>query len=290
MARLGAHRSRSYSCLPSHTREREATSTLPRTRSVRRLRRAPSQACMVSTTVPQSIVPRSLGSRHQPTRSSLRHSRLLSSHSPSPFSSSPWPLASPHGLLPSLPHLAIRSSLLLLSLLFTVALLLQVCLAPGLSHAASWAPYSGPLLLAASLLLLLAHHWPGRRHTQTKTALPSLLLCLLCSLLSLSSCLGHLLHLLTLHSSLCSPSPPLSCSCRSSSHLWREGRLLYNDLPCSPIQHILPPILLALVLGNLASSMLYLLLTVLPSPSPTSPSPSPPLLKAAPSWHRSSIA
>ena len=41
------------------------------------LQRAPSQAVMYYTTVPQSLVTRTLGSRHQPTRSSLRHSRML---------------------------------------------------------------------------------------------------------------------------------------------------------------------------------------------------------------------
>ena len=41
------------------------------------LQRAPSQALMHYTTVPQSLVTRSLGSRHHPTRSSLRHSRML---------------------------------------------------------------------------------------------------------------------------------------------------------------------------------------------------------------------
>ena len=48
-------------------------SSLPLTQ----LRRTPSQALMHYTTVPQSLVTRSLGSRHAPTRSSLRHSRML---------------------------------------------------------------------------------------------------------------------------------------------------------------------------------------------------------------------
>ena len=48
-------------------------SSLPLTQ----LRRAPSQALMHHTTVPQSLVTRALGSRHAPTRSSLRHSRML---------------------------------------------------------------------------------------------------------------------------------------------------------------------------------------------------------------------
>ena len=37
------------------------------------LTRAPSQATMHLTTVPHSLVPRKLGSRHHPTRSSLRY-------------------------------------------------------------------------------------------------------------------------------------------------------------------------------------------------------------------------
>ena len=41
------------------------------------LRRAPSQATMHYTTVPQAIVPSQLGSRHQPTKTSLRHSRMI---------------------------------------------------------------------------------------------------------------------------------------------------------------------------------------------------------------------
>ena len=41
------------------------------------LQRAPSQATMHFTTVPQSLVSRSISTRHHPTRSSLRHSRML---------------------------------------------------------------------------------------------------------------------------------------------------------------------------------------------------------------------
>ena len=41
------------------------------------LQRAPSQATMHFTTVPQSLVSRSISMRHHPTRSSLRHSRML---------------------------------------------------------------------------------------------------------------------------------------------------------------------------------------------------------------------
>lgn len=44
---------------------------------VRGLKRHPSQATMWYTTVPQSLVQQNLGSRHAPTRRSLRHSRMV---------------------------------------------------------------------------------------------------------------------------------------------------------------------------------------------------------------------
>nr|XP_053643675.1 uncharacterized protein LOC128696437 [Cherax quadricarinatus] len=39
--------------------------------------RTPSQANNLCTTVPQSLVVQTLGGRHTPTRSSLRHSRMI---------------------------------------------------------------------------------------------------------------------------------------------------------------------------------------------------------------------
>lgn len=39
--------------------------------------RTPSQANNLCTTVPQSLVVQNLGGRHTPTRSSLRHSRMI---------------------------------------------------------------------------------------------------------------------------------------------------------------------------------------------------------------------
>ena len=39
--------------------------------------RTPSQANCLSTTVPQNIAPTGFSSRHAPTRSSLRHSRMI---------------------------------------------------------------------------------------------------------------------------------------------------------------------------------------------------------------------
>ncbi|KAF2351160.1 hypothetical protein FHG87_018084 [Trinorchestia longiramus] len=46
----------------------------------RPLRRSPSQANNLSTTVPCSLVTKKLGGRHTPTRSSLRHSRMVVLH------------------------------------------------------------------------------------------------------------------------------------------------------------------------------------------------------------------
>ena len=142
------------------------------------------QASMVGTTVPQSLVPTCLGSRHAPTRSSLRwvscvhccsfhssfcfslrHSRLIST--PRYRQPSPPP--------PSRLHLCLRLLLLLLATLLTAALLLQVAFFPGLSDVASWAPYPAPLLFLWAAGSLFAHHLPTlrQRHTQMVSCLSS---------------------------------------------------------------------------------------------------------------------
>ena len=62
------------SCTPKRCRY-TAIDTYPPPPGI--LQRAPSQATMYHTTVPQSLVSRSISTRHHPTRSSLRHSRML---------------------------------------------------------------------------------------------------------------------------------------------------------------------------------------------------------------------
>ena len=68
---------------PSEKSENARTRTLPlppkhkRRGNLPPLRRAPSQVTMHHTTVPQAMVPSTLGARHHPTKTSLRHSRLI---------------------------------------------------------------------------------------------------------------------------------------------------------------------------------------------------------------------
>lgn len=61
----------------STTTTTTATLTNAAAANANRLRRHPSQATMWHTTVPQSLVDQKLGSRHAPTRRSLRHSRMV---------------------------------------------------------------------------------------------------------------------------------------------------------------------------------------------------------------------
>ena len=88
-------RSRSYTNISHVTTKRSVddekdilypvnnTSTLPlpprhkRRGNLPPLHRAPSQVTMTYTTVPQAMVSTHLGTRHQPTRTSLRHSRNI---------------------------------------------------------------------------------------------------------------------------------------------------------------------------------------------------------------------
>jgi len=266
---MSSSRSKSYSSLPSQSdcpwQSSQPTSSLPR-RTPRRLRRAPSQASMAATTVPQSLVTPPLGSRHAPTRSSLRHSRLLSS----PRYRAPTPPSPPRS------HLLLRLLLLLLSLVLTCFLLLQVSLGPGVSSVSSWTPYSSPLLFAWSTITLLVHHWPRTRHSsllQSTTSpfphcpssqiSPCLLSSCLTSLMSLSSSLGHLLHLITLQSSQCSPRLSF-CQCLSPTSLWQSGNLSYMNLTCTQVEVYLPPLLITLVILNLTYSLVTLVLLALP--------------------------
>jgi len=236
------------------------------------LTRAPSQATMHMTTVPQSLVARQLGSRHHPTRSSLRHSRML--------------VLINHGRVPRryLPGVVSRLhygvflcvTQILLGLLLAGLAIWKSSLQPGQGHPRlDWPLYSCLLTLASGWIGLVLvsccrYYYPGAATQpclfpiRTPSILLVLLIALLAALLSLVAGISHLLHLLTLHSAKCSweqPAPVLeswpqsSCLCISPTSLWQEGHLLYPGLACPQVHSLLPPLLLSLSLANLLSSI-----------------------------------
>ena len=125
--------------------------TLPRVpaRRGRRMQRAPSMASMHRTTVPQSLVPSRLGSRHAPTRSSLRHSRHMVNHRVRPLQAGP-PASPPTLALAGLTQLALAAVL-------TVCTVIKVSVAVW-PLVVDWPLYTGPCLLLSSVALL-AYAW-----------------------------------------------------------------------------------------------------------------------------------
>ncbi|XP_040575475.1 uncharacterized protein [Lepeophtheirus salmonis] len=134
--------------------------------SYHRLERHPSQANMWSTTVPQSLVNQKLGSRHAPTRNSLRHSRMLV------LSKSSGGVVPRKYLPPVLEQMALGTSLVVIQ--FLIGLVLT-----GLAgYILIWSPtlliqdiphYSGLSFLLSGwigimLVICCRHHYPGTRH------------------------------------------------------------------------------------------------------------------------------
>eukprot|EP00092_Neocalanus_flemingeri_P022347 GFUD01024238.1.p1 GENE.GFUD01024238.1~~GFUD01024238.1.p1 ORF type:complete len:351 (+),score=86.25 GFUD01024238.1:238-1290(+) len=240
------------------------------------LQRAPSQATMHFTTVPQSLVSRNIGSRHHPTRSSLRHSRMLVMIKDGKV---------PRKYLPGVVSRMQYGIFLCLAQLFLGSLLAglaiwKLSIQHHIYSRGDWPLYSGILVLLSGwsglvLVCCCRYYYPGSTHhtcifpIKTSSILLSLFISLISSLLTLVSSISHLLHLITFHSSHCSQPPPppgwppLSCLCLSESRLWEQGELVYPGSSCAQINTFLHPLLLSLTILNLLamiSSLSYMLL------------------------------
>jgi len=235
------------------------------------LQRAPSQALMYYTTVPQSLVTRNLGSRHQPTRSSLRHSRML--------------VLLREGRVPRkyLPGVLSRSqrgvvlcvAQVVLGCLLIILALLRIAIQEHMLMSRDWPLYSGvPVLCSGSVGLWLVcccrYYYPPYSNTQgfcifpitTYSLISSLLVSLVSSVYSLVTSISHILHLITLTSSTCAPPIKMpsswpshaGCLCLSSSHpLWQQGELVYPGTSCLDLQTFQPPLLVSLIILNVIS-------------------------------------
>lgn len=240
------------------------------------LQRAPSQATMHFTTVPQSLVSRSISSRHHPTRSSLRHSRMLVMIKEGKV---------PRKYLPGVVSRMQYGIFLCLAQLFLGSLLVglaiwKLSIQQDLYSRGDWPLYSGVVVLLSGchglvLVSCCRYYYPGSKHHTCVFPITtiSILLCLLTSFISsivtLISSISHMLHLITFHSSHCSQPPPppgwppMSCLCLSESRLWENGELVYPGYSCAQINTFLHPMLLSLTIINLLSMMSSLSFMVL---------------------------
>ncbi|XP_023321255.1 uncharacterized protein LOC111695986 isoform X2 [Eurytemora carolleeae] len=233
------------------------------------LQRAHSQVTMHYTTVPQSLVSRQLGSRHYPTRSSLRRSRLL--------------VLVKDGTVPRkyLPGVVERERI---GILLTLVQLCSGCIATALavwrivslsnlSRYEDWPYYSGLMVLLSGwfgliLLLNCRYLYPGVSHhpcifpIKPYHIIGCVVLSSLGAVSSLVSSICYTLHIITYTYSSCQdakgpPDWPVetleSCVCLSSTPLWRNGELLYPASTCLQIESIMPSFLSSLLTLNIIS-------------------------------------
>ncbi|XP_014252299.1 uncharacterized protein LOC106668249 isoform X2 [Cimex lectularius] len=183
----------------------------------------PSQAAAMVTTVPQNIVAPKIEGRHAPTRSSLRHSRMI--------------VLTKQGKVPKkyLPYVVRRHKLA------TSLLILQLLMGIAISTLAGWL-----LLWAPNLHIRDIPYWSG---------LPviSVICSLIAAIVSIMAAGFAIVHLVKLYRMVCEPANVLnaSCICRSSTQV-----MFYLDLNCLEVWNILSILLIASTATNAIAGVL----------------------------------
>jgi len=230
------------------------------------LQRAPSQVTMHYTTVPQSLVSRQLGSRHHPTRSSLRRSRLL--------------VLVQNGTVPRkyLPGVVEKEKLgivlnltqLILGIIATGLAVWRVVRSNNISREEDWPYYSSLLILTSGwfgliLLLNCRYLYPGVSHhpcilpIRTYHIVCCVVLTSLGAVSSLVSSICFILQILTYSYSSCQDALITkewsieTCVCLSSRSFWRNGELVYPSTNCKQVAEYIPPFLWSLFVINFTS-------------------------------------
>ncbi|XP_057333351.1 uncharacterized protein LOC130672688 [Microplitis mediator] len=212
--------------------------------------RAPSMANCLSTTVPVNLKASQIAGRHTPTRSSLRHSRMIVMHRTGniPRKSRP-PLLRRRKLSSTLAALQTIIGIAVTSL--SLWLLLWAPNLPFLDN-----PYwSGmPLLFSGSfgicLLCCFKKEYPGLSpgFCLTATKVMSFFLAALAAITCLLACITSAIHLIRLSGLECTPARVINatCACRSRSELASasEPVLKYVDLNCPEVEGVLTILLI----------------------------------------------
>ncbi|KAJ1523556.1 hypothetical protein ONE63_001404 [Megalurothrips usitatus] len=226
--------------------------------------RTPSQANCLSTTVPQNIKPEGWASRHAPTRSSLRHSRMIVLTRQQGV---------PRARQPGVLHrrrlgLALSGLLGLLGALVTAVAVWLLLWAPRLPARDNPA-YSGPPLFVAGVLGLVLlgccrKDYPGRPHScclfSFKVA--SVAAAALAALAAFCASAFALLHVVSLWGSACEPANQVvnaTCTCepapRDPDRSWAvwsgTSRHEYPDLSCPEVESLLSVLLTGSGAANL---------------------------------------
>ncbi|XP_034232740.1 uncharacterized protein LOC117640376 isoform X1 [Thrips palmi] len=231
--------------------------------------RTPSQANCLSTTVPQNMAAVGFASRHAPTRSSLRHSRMIVMTREGRV---------PHKYQPGVLRrrrlgTALSALVCLLGALVTAVAVWLLLWAPNLP-ARDNPVYSGPPLVAAGLLGLVLlgccrKDYPGRPYSCCMFSFKvlSVSLAALAALAALCASAFALLHVVSLWGSACEPAKQVvnaTCTCepahkdpeRSWAIWWGTVRHVYPDLSCPEVESLLSVILTGSGAANLLAGVL----------------------------------
>ncbi|XP_052123647.1 uncharacterized protein LOC113209737 isoform X3 [Frankliniella occidentalis] len=199
--------------------------------------RTPSQANCLSTTVPQNIAPHGFASRHAPTRSSLRHSRMI--------------VLTRDGRVPRKYQPGVLHSRRLGTALAALVSLL------------------GALVTAVAVWLLLwAPHLPSRDvPVYSGPPVVSVAVAGLSALAALCASAFAMLHVVSLWGSACQPAKQVAnatCTCEPaykdpdrSWAIWAgTSRHVYPDLSCPEVESLLSVLLTGSGAANLVGGLL----------------------------------
>lgn len=210
--------------------------------------RSPTQLHLLNTTVPQNIGgTRNLSERHEPTRNSLRHSRMIvmakSGKAPVNYA--------PHILM----HTKLAKALVGLQILIGVALgtlsLWLLLWAPNLRQRDN--PYwsAAPILLSGVFGLVLLscckidYQQVHNRHFIYSLKIVSLFFSIVAGAACLTACIFAIIHLLALSTMTCAPINQLNATCLCTLKAVDNSTSLpvksyhYIDLSCPEVTSIL---------------------------------------------------
>ncbi|XP_015127183.1 uncharacterized protein LOC107048512 isoform X2 [Diachasma alloeum] len=219
------------------------------TRDNKDLDKAPTMTNCLSTTVPVNLAASQIAGRHTPTRSSLRHSRMIVMHRNGNVRKSRPPLLRHRKLARTLA--AVQT---ILGIAVTSLALWLLLWSPNLplSDNPHWSGM--PLLLSGGfgicLLCCFKKEYPGMSPgfclSATKTI--SVFLSILATLACLLACSAAIIHLAKLSGLECTPARVrnATCACRPKSEIASpaEPVLKYVDLNCPEVEGILTILLI----------------------------------------------
>ncbi|XP_063986403.1 uncharacterized protein LOC135167290 isoform X4 [Diachasmimorpha longicaudata] len=220
------------------------------TRDNKDLDKAPTMTNCLSTTVPVNLAASQIAGRHTPTRSSLRHSRMIVMHRNGNVVRKSRPPLLRHRKLAR----TLAAAQTILGIAVTSLALWLLLWSPNLPLSDN--PYwSGmPLLLSGSfgicLLFCFKKEYPGMSPglclSVTKTI--SVLLSVLATLTCVLACSAAIIHLVKLSGLECTPARVrnATCACRPKSEIASpaEPVLKYVDLNCPEVEGILTILLI----------------------------------------------